>query len=66
MSVGPSGIKLDDEIADIDLKILKLKNNVMKLNVGFTAPPSFLISSDFDFLGVTQKADVLSMTVSMR
>ena len=58
VSVGPSGIKLDDEIADIDLKILKLKNNVMKLNVGFTAPPSFLISSDFDFLGVTQKADV--------
>ena len=57
-SVGPSGIKLDDKIGDIDLQILKLKNNEMKLDIGFTQAPDFFISSEFDFLGVTQKAKV--------
>ncbi len=59
VSAGPQGIKMDGDVADINLRGIKLKNNRMKINLGYTSPPVFEIDTGFDFLGVQQKTSVI-------
>ena len=57
-SVGPSGIYLNDKIADIKLDGLVLKNNQITLDIGYLKPPEFKIDTMIDFFGVEEKAEV--------
>ena len=57
-SVGPSGIYLNDKIADIKLDGLVLKNNQITLDIGYLNPPEFKIDTMIDFFGVEEKAEV--------
>ena len=57
-SVGPSGIYLNDKIADIKLDGLVLKNNQITLDIGYLKPPEFKIDTMIDFFGVEENAEV--------
>jgi hypothetical protein len=57
ISAGPSGVKMDASVDPIDLKILKLEKNQLKMDIGFKSLPKLEIDSQIEFLGA--KEDVL-------
>ena len=58
ISAGPKGIKLDASIDPIDLKVIKLKKNTLKFDLGFTSLPKLEIDSHIEFLGADTEVDV--------
>ena len=56
--MGPSGIYLNDKIADIKLDGLVLKDNQITLDIGYLKPPEFKIDTMIDFFGVEENAEV--------
>ena len=58
ISAGPSGIKMDASIDPIDLKLLNLIKNNLKLDLSFTELPVLAMTSEIEFLGLKEDASI--------
>ena len=56
--IGPNGIYINDQVADIELEGIKLDGNEITIDVSTTKLPEFKIDTNIDFYGVKQAAEI--------